>query len=325
MESARVGSRGVGRLKPLSGAIAVVGYGNQGRAHALNLRDSGLDVRVGTRPGTGQEKAVRDGWLAFDIRQAVQGAEIVVMLVPDEAMADVFDNEVRPNLKPNAGLMFAHGFAVTYGQVEWSGPKGLVSPAGPGTSVREQYLAGSGVPALVAANPEEWLPVVESYAHAIGCARVGTVKTTFKEETECDLFGEQVVLCGGMPELAAAAFETLVAHGFNPEVAYTECVSQIRLLADLIARYGIAGMKERISDTAEFGSYAAANKVIGAESRQAMESILRAIQSGEFAQTWINEAREGKRELLKKRQDEANRQVEQTGNALRERFGERRS
>lgn len=297
--------------------VAVVGYGNQGRAHALNLRDSGVDVVVGTREGKGRSTSVEDGWPERGISDGVRDADVVVMTVPDEAMQSVFRSEVAPSLKEDATLLFAHGFAVTYGLIEWRGAKGLVSPAGPGASVREEYVAGRGVPAFVAADPEEGLGLILAYARAIGCARGGMIKTTFREETECDLFGEQVVLCGGMPELAVAAFETLVAEGYTPEVAYTECVAQVRLLADLMARYGVTGMKERISDTAEFGSYLVGKEVIGEPSREAMRRVLGRIRSGEFAQEWIAESGSGKRKLAQMRQAEARRSVEETGALLR--------
>ncbi|MBS1721521.1 MAG: ketol-acid reductoisomerase [Armatimonadetes bacterium] len=299
--------------------IAVVGFGNQGHAHALNLRDSGLEVVVGTRPGKGRDAATRAGFSALDVATAADGADVVALLVPDEAMSEVFET-VKLHLSPSAALVFAHGFAVTYGLVDPEGhwPKVLVSPSGPGTAVREKYISGEGVPAFIAASSEAGMTLARAYAAAIGCARAGLIETTFREETECDLFGEQVVLCGGMPELAVAAFETLVGAGYKPEVAYTECVKQIVLLADLIARYGIAGMKERISDTAEWGSYQVGPEIIGKESREEMERALASIRTGDFARGWIAEAKSGKRSLAEKRQVAAKRAVETAFRALNE-------
>lgn len=297
--------------------IAVVGYGNQGRAHALNLRDRGLDVRVGTRPGPSRGQAESDGFPALDVPTVVAGADTVVLTLPDESMGPVYASDVRPVLEKDAALVFAHGFALTYGQVDPEGrPCVLVSPSGPGTAVRESYVAGGGIPAFIAARPVDALPLAAAYAWAIGCARGGLIETDFREETEADLFGEQAVLCGGMPELATAAFETLVDNGFSPEVAYIECVHQVRLLADLIARHGIPGMKKRISDTAEWGSYQVGAKVIGPESRRAMQDALTRIRSGEFAQEWLIEAASGKPRLQDMRNRLETGLVEETRQGL---------
>lgn len=287
--------------------VAIVGYGNQGSAHALNLRDSGVQVSVGTRPGSGRERARSDDFPDLDVSEAVATADVVVLTVPDESMEAVFENSVRPALKPEAVLGFAHGFAVTYGLVTSRNGAFLVSPAGPGTAVRSQFLAGNGVPGFVAAEPSGLLPLALSYAKAIGLTRSGVFETTFREETECDLFGEQVVLCGGMPELAVAAFDTLVEAGYSEEVAYTECVQQVRLLAELMARHGVAGMKERISDTAEWGSYQVGQRIVDGHVRQTMTSVLAEIQSGRFAETWRREADAGKTTLTTLRQSQSER------------------
>ncbi len=303
----------------LEKTIAVVGYGNQGRAHALNLRDRGLNVRVGARPGKGRHRALDDGFGPMEVSDAVTDAELVLMSVPDEAMADVFRDDVAPCLLPRATLVFAHGFAVTYGLIH--PPEHvrllLVSPSGPGTAVREEFVKGSGVTAFVAAEPEDGLPLAIAYAWGIGCARRGLVVTSFKEETECDLFGEQAVLCGGMPELAIAAFETLVEAGFQPEVAYMECVQQVALLADLIATEGIAGMKKRISDTAEWGSYQTGRRVIGSAVRDSLRAALQQIQTGVFAKEWMEEARSGKKRLLEERNRRRQDLVEEVGKRIR--------
>lgn len=303
-----------------SATVAIVGYGNQGRAHALNLRDRGIQVRVGTRAGMGRESSTKDGWSVFEIEDAIRGASVVSLLVPDEAMRGVWESSVNGVIEQDAVLLFAHGFALTYGLVDWAGQTALVSPAGPGTAVREEFVRGHGVPALVGADPGNTVPLALSYAWALGCARAGIVMTNFKEETECDLFGEQVVLCGGMPELAVAAFETLVESGYSPEVAYTECIAQVRLLADLMARHGIAGMKERVSDTAEFGSYRAGPAIVNGHVRAEMKRILSDVQSGKFASEWITEAESGKKGLLAKRERESERKVEEVGRQLRSAF-----
>lgn len=287
--------------------VAVVGYGNQGAAHALNLRDSGVTVRVGSRPGKSRDRASADGFQREDIDQAVRAADIIVMTVPDESMRAVFEESVKPTLRAGAVLCFAHGFAVTYRLIVPPNGAFLVSPAGPGTAVREEFLANRGVPGFIAADPSELLPLALSYAKAVGLTRAGVVETTFREETECDLFGEQVVLCGGMPELAIAAFDTLVEAGYSEDVAYTECVQQVRLLADLMARYGVAGMKERISDTAEWGSYQVGQRIVDAHVRQTMATVLAEIRSGRFADSWKLESESGKETLSTLRKAQAER------------------
>lgn len=298
---------------PIQGRrICVVGYGNQGRAHALNLRDRGLDVVVGTRQGGGRERATDDGFAVTSIERGVAQAELIVFLVPDEEMQNVYVNHVQGNHGESAVYVFAHGFAITYNliPVPTSGAV-LISPSGPGTAVRESFVAGRGLPAFIAAEPEPGLEMALAYAWAIGCARAGVVKTTFREETECDLFGEQTVLCGGMPELAIAAFETLVEAGYTPEVAYIECVQQVRLLADLMARYGVSGMKERISDTAAWGSFQTGPKVVNDSVRATLAETLSEIRSGEFARGWIAESASGKLNLQQLKEGERTRMAEE--------------
>lgn len=301
-----------------SATLAVVGYGNQGRAQALNLRDRGLSVVVGSRPGTSRDRAESDGFAPTSVAHAVADAEVVFLAVPDEAMGVIVDSEVRPALRPDATVVFAHGFAVTFGQVTLApGQQGvLVSPVGPGTAVREEFVAGGGVPAFVASLDDAGWPMALAYSWAIGCARGGLVKTTFREETVCDLFGEQTVLCGGMPELAVAAFDTLVGAGYSPEAACMECVLQIRLLADLVARYGVAGMKEKISDTAEWGSYKVGPRVVGEPARAAMREALADIESGSFAREWLEEAASGKKRLHELRRRSTDHPLEKTVRAL---------
>ncbi|MCW5937437.1 MAG: ketol-acid reductoisomerase [Fimbriimonadaceae bacterium] len=297
--------------------VAVVGYGNQGRAHALNLRDSGIRVLVGARAGKGAQAAKADGFSPVATSEAVAGSDLVSLLLPDEVAPAVYDAEVAPALGDRPVLV-AHGFNVVYEQIAI--PLGgfvLVSPGGPGTALREEFVAGRGIPALVAATHDRLMPLALAYGRAIGCARAGLIETTFREETECDLFGEQTVLCGGMPELAAAAFETLVEAGYRPEVAYLECVQQVRLLADLMARYGIAGMLERVSDTAEWGAYEVGRFVIGQESREAMREALGRVRSGDFADKWVQEGAEGKRHLLLRRDEARRRLVETVGARVR--------
>jgi ketol-acid reductoisomerase len=302
--------------------IAILGYGNQGRAHALNLRDQGIDMRVGARAGAGWERAESDGFGPLGIAEAAEWADWVVLALPDEAVGEVFRNSVAGFLSPGGALVFLHGFAFVYGQV--TPPEGvaalLVSPCGPGSAVRSEFEAGRGVTALIAAEPNSALDWARAYAWAVGCARAGVVPTTFREETECDLFGEQAVLCGGLSELARTAWETLVEAGFSPEVAYLECVQQVRLLADLIAAHGIAGMYERISDTAEWGAYETGPQVVGPESHAAMRVALTRIQSGEFARGWLAEAGGGKPRLLAARAALAAAQIEATGASVRGTF-----
>jgi ketol-acid reductoisomerase len=294
---------------PQGTRVAVLGYGNQGRAHALNLRDSGVEVAVGARAGKGWEAAIADGFTPVSLAEAASLGRVVALCVPDETMREVWESGVREAVAPGSAVLFAHGFAVTFGEVGL--PQGipglLVSPCGPGTAVRSGYLEGRGVPAFVAAS-QGGIELAKSYARAIGCGRL--VETTFREETVCDLFGEQAVLCGGVPWLARAAWETLVGAGYSPEAAYLECVAQVRLLADLMAERGVAGMLAAVSDTAEFGAYEAGPEVAGPGLRAAFAARLARIESGEFARDWLAEARSGKRRLAALRAEAAAHPVE---------------
>ena len=278
--------------------VGVLGYGNQGRAHALNLRDSGVGVVVGARPGRGFDHARSDGFVPLALAEAAR-SPVVAVTLPDEFIGSIFASEIGPALAEDAVVVLAHGFAWTYGQITLRPGQscGLVSPCGPGVAVRDQFLADGGVPALVAAEPESAWPVVEAYAEAIGCARAGLVRTTFREETECDLFGEQAVLVGGLAELVTSAWETLVEAGFQPEVATSECVAQVGLLAKLVSEHGPAGMRERVSDTAEWGALTVGPKIVGAETRGAMRLALARVRSGEFAREWLAESEAGKPRL----------------------------
>jgi ketol-acid reductoisomerase len=314
------GDEGIERSLVLGRRVAVVGYGNQGQAHALNLRDRGIEVRVGIRHGRSLQRAREDGFEPVPVREAAVWAEWVVLALPDETVGGVYEAEIAPVMSGSATLVFLHGFALTYGQVAppAGSPAVLVSPCGPGAAVRSEFSAGRGVAALVAAEPESALDCARAYAWAVGCSRAGLVRTTFREETECDLFGEQAVLCGGLAELAKAGWQTLVEAGYSPEVAYLECVRQLRLLARLIADHGIAGMFERVSDTAEWGAALTGPQVVGPESRQAMRAALEKIRSGRFAQEWLAEARAGKPRLMAARASRASDPIEAAWARVRE-------
>jgi len=288
-------------LEPLQGkTVAIVGYGNQGRAHALNLRDSGVSVIVGARKdGASWERASNEGFKVMEIADAVRNAHVISMLTPDQVMPQVYREHVHQNLSEGNALMFAHGFNIHYRQI--IPPKFvdvcLVAPKGPGAQLRSLYEDGKGLPALVAVEQDytgNAMQIALAYAKGIGAGRAGVIETTFAEETETDLFGEQVVLCGGCTELIRAAFETLVEAGYQPEVAYFECLHELKLIVDLIHTEGITGMRKRISDTAEYGDITRGKRVINEASRQAMKEILREIQTGEFAREWILENMAGR-------------------------------
>lgn len=275
--------------------VAVIGYGSQGHAHALNLRDSGVGgVVIGLRPGAPTEAAARAaGFAVATSREAAAGADLVMLLTPDETHAALYA-DIEPALKHAAALGFAHGFAVHFGFVA---PRAdldvfLVAPKGPGPAVRDAYARGGGLAALMAVSQDATGHAREmalAYAGAIGAGRAGIMATTFREECECDLFGEQVVLCGGVPALARAAYETLVQAGYAPEMAYFECIHEIKLIVDLIERRGIAGMHEKISNTAEYGEYVVGPRIVTAATRAAMREVLAEVQSGAFARAWMAE------------------------------------
>jgi ketol-acid reductoisomerase len=280
--------------------VAVIGYGSQGHAHALNLRDSGVDVRVGLRDGSSSKsKAEAAGLRVLSIAEASAEADVIMILLPDTEQKAVYESDIAPNLKDGDALLFAHGFNVRFGRIK--APAGvdvaMVAPKGPGHLVRRTYEEGGGVPSLVAVEQDATgnaKDLALSYADAIGATRAGVLDTTFAEETETDLFGEQVVLCGGLTELIMAGFETLVDAGYQPESAYFECLHEVKLIVDLMYEGGIAGMRFSISDTAEYGDLTRGPRVVTKETRAEMRRILDEIQSGKFADEWIAENENGR-------------------------------
>src|SRR5579884_1092368 len=303
--------------------VAILGYGSQGHAHALNLRDSGVDVRVGLREGSASKaKAEAEGLRVLPTDQAAAEADVVMMLLPDTDQGDVFRDSVGPNMKPGDALLFAHGFNIRFGQIK--PPEGvdvaMVAPKGPGHLLRRTYTEGGGVPALVAVEQDASGKAKElalSYAFALGATRAGVLETTFAEETETDLFGEQVVLCGGLTSLVINGFETLVAAGYQPESAYFECLHELKLIVDLMYEGGIAGMRFSISDTAEYGDLTRGPRVINPEVRAEMERILGEIRSGAFAEEWVAEHRAGRPRFNQLRQAGREHPIEKVGAELR--------
>jgi len=313
-------------LEPLVGrTVAILGYGSQGHAHAQNLRDSGLDVLVGLRPGNSWDRAVEDGFDVRPVADVVREADLVMFLLPDETQPKVYEEEVRPNLRDGQVLAFAHGFNIHFGQIRPPVDVDviLVAPKGPGHLVRRVYTEGGGVPALVAVHQDASggaMDTALAYAKALGAGRAAVLTTTFREETETDLFGEQAVLCGGVSHLIQAGFETLTEAGYQPEVAYFEVLHELKLIVDLIYEKGLSGMRESISDTAEFGDYVSGPKVIGEASRKAMREILADIQSGRFAREWILENALSRPMFSAMRAREHTHPVEVVGEALREKM-----
>ena len=303
--------------------VAVIGYGSQGHAHALNLKDSGIDVRVGLREGSlSKAKAEAAGLKVMSVADASREADLVMILLPDTEQKSVYEESIEPNLSEGDALFFAHGFNIRFGQIR--PPKGvdvgMVAPKGPGHLVRRTYEEGGGVPSLIAVSQDESGKARElalSYAHAIGATRVGVLETTFEEETETDLFGEQVVLCGGITELVKAGFETLVDAGYQPESAYFECLHELKLIVDLMYEHGIQGMHFSISDTAEYGDYTRGPRIINDETKAEMRRILDEIQDGRFAQEWIAENQNGRPNFNEYRRKTAELQVEKVGAELR--------
>lgn len=275
----------------------------------MNLRDSGIGVIVGVRPGKGAKKSKEDGFAPVSISEASSSASMVALCLPDEVMGTVWRSEIEPCLAEEAAVLFAHGFCLVFGEIvpSDSHPVVLVSPVGPGTAVRERFGQG-GVPAFIASREPQDLGLARDYAAAIGCESL--VETTFRAETVCDLFGEQSVLCGGVPWLARAAWETLVEAGYPAEAAYLECVAQVRLLADLMERRGIAGMLEAVSGTAEFGAYEAGPELVDVHVRERLRGRLQRIESGEFAREWLQDAEEGFPRLLKQRSEAKSHPIE---------------
>ena len=312
-----------GNLDVLDGKVAVLGYGSQGHAHALNMSDSGIDVVVGLREGSPSWAAAEEAGLAVStVAEAVKGAQLVAILVPDGAQPELFADEVAPNLAPGAALLFAHGFNVHYGRV--TAPEGhdviMVAPKGPGHVVRRLYTEGYGTPAVVAVAQDASGRARElafAYGAAIGAARAGMVETSFAEETETDLFGEQTVLCGGVTQLIQLGFETLVEAGYQPEVAYYECLHELKLIVDLIWEGGLSHMRWSISDTAEYGDFTRGDRIIDDHVRAKMREVLGEIQDGTFAREWIAEMDSGEQKLEQLRAAARERQIEQVGLELR--------
>ena len=304
--------------------IAVLGYGSQGHAHSQNLKDSGLDVRVGLRPGSASRaKAEEAGLRVVDTAEAVREADVVMCVLPDTSHGKVYAADIAPNLTDGNMLMFAHGFSVHFGTV--APPAGvdvtMIAPKGPGHLVRRTYEQGIGTPALVAVQQDATGTAKQralAYGSAIGAARAGIIETTFKEETETDLFGEQSVLCGGISELVRNGFDTLVAAGYQPEIAYFECLHELKLIIDLIYEGGLSWMRYSVSDTAEWGDYQSGPRVVDGPSREAMEQVLAEIQDGSFAKRWIAEADAGFPEFLRLRQQAQTSQLETVGRQLRQ-------
>jgi ketol-acid reductoisomerase len=309
-----------GNLDLLSGKVAVVGYGSQGHAHALNLRDSGVEVEVGLREESPSRAAAEDAGLGIaTIAKAVRGAQVVSLLVPDQVQPRIYEQEVAPNFAPEAALLFAHGFNVHYGRIQ--PPAGhdviMVAPKGPGHIVRRLFEEGFGTPALVAVAQNasgQAFELALAYGAAIGAARAGMIETSFPEETETDLFGEQAVLCGGVTELIRAGFETLVEAGYRPEIAYYECLHELKLIVDLIWEGGLSGMRHSVSDTAEYGDL---TRVIDEHVRGRMQEILSDVRSGAFAKEWIAEMEAGEPRLAELRKQAAGQVLEQVGPELR--------
>ena len=303
--------------------ICVLGYGSQGRGQALNLRDSGLDVVVGLRKGGASwEQAEKDGWEPMEPEQAVKSADLVAVLVPDLAQAALYRDIIQPNLKHGGSLLFSHGFNIHFKQIKADDGIDviMVAPKGPGRLVREQYEAGMGVPCVVAIEHDasgEALKRALAYASAIGGTKAGVIQTTFAEETETDLFGEQAVLCGGVTELIAAGFDTLVEAGYQPEVAYFECLHEVKLIVDLIYQGGFARMHKFVSDTAKYGDLTRGPRVVNEATRLEMKKILNEIQNGKFANEWIEETRSGEKNYRALLKADLEHPVEKVGKELR--------
>jgi ketol-acid reductoisomerase len=303
--------------------VAVIGYGSQGRAHALNLRDSGEDVRVGLYPGSKSiERVEADGLRAVPVPEATSEASIVMVLTPDAGQGKLFRESIEKHLQPGAMLMFAHGFAIHFAQIkpDQQIDVAMIAPKGPGHLVRSTYVQGMGVPALIAIHQDASGRAKQralAYAKALGAGRAGIVETTFKEETETDLFGEQAVLCGGVSSLVKTGFETLVEAGYQPEIAYFEVLHELKLIVDLMYRGGLGFMRHSISDTAEYGDYVSGPRVIDAHVRENMRKVLHEIQDGSFAEKWLDENSNGREGFLTMRSNDADHQIEKVGRELR--------
>jgi ketol-acid reductoisomerase len=311
-------------LSKLEGkTVAVIGYGSQGHAHALNLKDSGVNVVVGLRSDSkSREEAEAAGLPVLDVAEAAGQGDIVMILLPDEKQAEVWQNEIADGIAPGNLLLFAHGFTIHFGQIEPPAgvDVGMVAPKGPGHLVRRQFVEGRGVPCLIAIHQDASgaaKDLILAYAKGIGGMRTGVIETSFKDEAETDLFGEQSVLCGGATELVRAGFETLVEAGYDPRLAYFECLHELKLIVDLMYEKGITGMRDSISNTAEYGDLTRGKRVIGPEVREAMRRILADIQSGDFAKEWIAENRAGQESFQRLREEQKGHQIERVGAELR--------
>jgi ketol-acid reductoisomerase len=303
--------------------VAILGYGSQGHAHSLNLKDSGVDVVVGLRESSPSVEAARSAGLEVTgVADAASRGDVVMVLLPDERHGEVYGAEISDGIAPGNLLLFGHGFSVHYDEVA-PPPEvdvALVAPKGPGHLVRRQFLEQRGVPGLVAVHQDATgnaRALALAYAKGIGCTRAGVIETSFREETETDLFGEQAVLCGGLSELVQAGYETLTEAGYDPRLAYFECLHELKLIVDLMYEKGLSGMRYSISNTAEYGDYTRGRRVISEESRQAMKDILGEIQSGQFAREWIAENRAGQESFRRMREEQAHHQVEVEGRKLR--------
>jgi ketol-acid reductoisomerase len=318
-----------GNLDLLSGTVAVVGYGSQGHAHALNLRDSGVDVQVGLRDGSGSRTAAEDAGLEVrSIADAVAGAQVVALLLPDHVQKGVWDAEVAPNLAPGAAVLFAHGLNVHFGRIAPPTDHDviMVAPKAPGHRVRELYVSGAGTPGLVAVHQDasgQALDLALAYGVGIGCARVGLLETTFAEETESDLFGEQAVLCGGVPALVQAGFDTLVEAGYQPEIAYYECLNELKLIVDLLYQGGLDYMRYSVSDVAEYGDLSRGTRVVDDRVRATLREILDEVRSGAFAQELFEDDEAGRPKFAALRAEGAARaqEIERVGKELRDLAG----
>jgi ketol-acid reductoisomerase len=303
--------------------VAVIGYGSQGHAHALNMRDSGVkDIAIAARPGASAEKAEAAGFAVMSSAEAAKWADVMMMTTPDELQADIYKNDLAPNMKHGAALFFAHGFNIHFKLIE---PRpdldiAMVAPKGPGHTVRSEYSRGGGVPCLLSVHQDASGNAHElglAYASAIGAGRAGIIETSFREECETDLFGEQVVLCGGLVELIRAGFETLVEAGYAPEMAYFECLHEVKLIVDLIYEGGIANMNYSISNTAEYGEYVTGPRIVNEETKKEMKRVLADIQSGRFARDWVLENKAGQPSFKATRARAANHRIEEVGERLR--------
>jgi ketol-acid reductoisomerase len=303
--------------------VAILGYGSQGHAHALNLKESGIDVRVGLRDGSSSKaKAEEAGLTVKSIADATAEADVIMLLLPDTEQAEIYEEHILPNLQPGNALAFAHGFNIRFDLIKPSDDMDviMIAPKGPGHLVRRTYVEGGGVPCIIAVENDasgSAMGLALAYADAIGGARAGVIETTFTEECETDLFGEQVVLCGGTTELVRSGFMTLVEAGYQPEIAYFECLHELKLIVDLMYEEGISGMRYSVSDTAEYGDLSRGPRIVNDDTRAEMKKILTEIQDGTFAEEWVNEARTGRKNFLAMEEAGKDHLIEKVGSELR--------